>query len=197
MRLEATPSDDRLWHLILAISNKVEVLAMLERPDEAVELHKDLVRRYGEDVPKAFADAAARNEHDEAATAHYLEMARELKVAVSGGSDYHADEGHGPGGPGSVALPRDEFDRRRRRVISTRRLVLEPSPVLELHPRKPAFSLHRFHLAHHFFRAATPPPPANYNWRTVANFSGNNPTFSVLQSIWQRGSEFFFRRIRF
>jgi predicted metal-dependent phosphoesterase TrpH len=53
------------------------------------------------------------SEHDAAATARYLAMARELKVAVSGGSDYHADEGHGPGGPGSVSLPRDEFDRLR------------------------------------------------------------------------------------
>jgi hypothetical protein len=29
---------------------------------------------------------------------------------VSGGSDYHADEAHGSGGPGSVSLPRDAYD---------------------------------------------------------------------------------------
>ncbi len=35
-----------------------------------------------------------------------------LGLAVSGGSDFHGDdESHGPGGPGSVALPRDRFDR--------------------------------------------------------------------------------------
>ena len=66
-QLEENPSAEREWQLILAVSNKVEVLAMLDRTDEAVELHKDLVGRFGEAVPKAFADAAARNEHDEAA----------------------------------------------------------------------------------------------------------------------------------
>jgi hypothetical protein len=30
---------------------------------------------------------------------------------VSGGSDYHADQSHGSPHPGSVSLPRDEFDR--------------------------------------------------------------------------------------
>jgi predicted metal-dependent phosphoesterase TrpH len=52
-------------------------------------------------------------EHDEAATTRYLALARQLNLAVSGGSDYHADESHGPGGPGSISLPRDEFDRLR------------------------------------------------------------------------------------
>ena len=66
-RLEETLSPERHWHLILAVSNKVEVLAMMDRTDDAVELHKDLVGRFGSEVPKAFADAAARNEHDEAA----------------------------------------------------------------------------------------------------------------------------------
>jgi tetratricopeptide (TPR) repeat protein len=66
-RLEATLSPERHWHLILATSNKVEVLAMMDRTDDAVELHKDLVGRFGDEVPKAFAEAAARNEHDEAA----------------------------------------------------------------------------------------------------------------------------------
>jgi tetratricopeptide (TPR) repeat protein len=66
-RLAATLSPERHWHLILATSNKVEVLAMMDRTDDAVELHKDLVGRFGDEVPKAFAEAAARNEHDEAA----------------------------------------------------------------------------------------------------------------------------------
>lgn len=66
-RLEGTLSPERHWHLILAVSNKVEVLAMMERTEDAVELHKTLVGRFGDEVPKAFADAAARNEHDEAA----------------------------------------------------------------------------------------------------------------------------------
>ena len=43
-------------------------------------------------------------------TAHYLELADRLGLKVSGGSDFHGDDSHGPGGPGSVALPRQRFD---------------------------------------------------------------------------------------
>jgi predicted metal-dependent phosphoesterase TrpH len=50
------------------------------------------------------------SDHDEDATARYLAMAEHLGLAVSGGSDFHGDESHGPGGPGSVALPRQRFD---------------------------------------------------------------------------------------
>ena len=49
--------------------------------------------------------------HDGPATERYLALARRLGLAVSGGSDYHADESHGAVGPGSAALPRHEFDK--------------------------------------------------------------------------------------
>jgi predicted metal-dependent phosphoesterase TrpH len=49
--------------------------------------------------------------HDEAATEHYRGIAARYGVAVTGGSDYHADQSHGSPHPGSVALPRDEFER--------------------------------------------------------------------------------------
>jgi tetratricopeptide (TPR) repeat protein len=55
--------------LILAISNKVELLSMMGRSDDAVALHTELVQRFGERVPQAFGEAAARNEHDEGAAA--------------------------------------------------------------------------------------------------------------------------------
>lgn len=48
-------------------------------------------------------------DHDEAATRHYLTMARQLGLAVSGGSDYHGDPAHGIADPGSVSLPAQEF----------------------------------------------------------------------------------------
>jgi predicted metal-dependent phosphoesterase TrpH len=54
---------------------------------------------------------AYHSDHDVAATVRYLGLADRLGLAVSGGSDFHGDESHGPGGPGSVALPRDCFDR--------------------------------------------------------------------------------------
>jgi predicted metal-dependent phosphoesterase TrpH len=53
---------------------------------------------------------AYHSDHDRAATDHYLEMANRLATAVSGGSDYHGDPAHGPGGPGSVSLPRERFE---------------------------------------------------------------------------------------
>ncbi len=64
----------------------------------------------------AFAQAgldaveAYHTEHDPAITAHYLGLAARLGLAVSGGSDYHADQSHGAAGPGSVSLPREAFD---------------------------------------------------------------------------------------
>lgn len=48
--------------------------------------------------------------HDPSATGRYLAMASSLQLAVSGGSDYHADESHGSGKPGSVSLPQESFE---------------------------------------------------------------------------------------
>jgi hypothetical protein len=53
---------------------------------------------------------AYHSDHDRAATLHYLAMADRLSTAVSGGSDYHGDPARGPGGPGSVSLPRERFE---------------------------------------------------------------------------------------
>jgi 3',5'-nucleoside bisphosphate phosphatase len=61
---------------------------------------------------------AYHSDHDERATRHYLAMAADLKLAVSGGSDYHADDAHGGGGPGSVSLPREEYERLKSRKRS-------------------------------------------------------------------------------
>jgi predicted metal-dependent phosphoesterase TrpH len=65
------------------------------------------------DLVAAGLDAieAYHTDHDEAATAHYRAIARRHNLAVSGGSDYHADESHGALRPGSVSLPREEYDR--------------------------------------------------------------------------------------
>jgi predicted metal-dependent phosphoesterase TrpH len=50
------------------------------------------------------------SDHNEATTAHYLQMARALNLGVSGGSDYHADDAHGGGGPGKTWLPRKYYE---------------------------------------------------------------------------------------
>jgi 3',5'-nucleoside bisphosphate phosphatase len=54
---------------------------------------------------------AYHTNHDAAATARYCAMAERLGLAVSGGSDYHADESHGAPHPGSVSLPREAYER--------------------------------------------------------------------------------------
>jgi predicted metal-dependent phosphoesterase TrpH len=50
-------------------------------------------------------------DHDAAATKRYRAMADRLKLGVSGGSDFHGDEAHGSASPGTVSLPREDFDR--------------------------------------------------------------------------------------
>ena len=52
-------------------------------------------------------------DHDGADTAHYLAIARDMGLGVTGGSDYHADSAHGGGGPGSVSLPAPYFEQLR------------------------------------------------------------------------------------
>ncbi|HUR33986.1 MAG TPA: PHP domain-containing protein [Vicinamibacterales bacterium] len=77
--------------------------------------HPVLVRR-DEWIP-AFAAAgldaleAFHADHDAADTARYLALAADCNLLVTGGSDYHADDEHGGGGPGSVVLPQAYFDR--------------------------------------------------------------------------------------
>jgi hypothetical protein len=66
---------------------------------------------------------AYHSDHDERDTDRYLAFARDLGLLVTGGSDYHADEEHGGGGPGSVSLPAEHFERllsRARRGASPR-----------------------------------------------------------------------------
>lgn len=50
------------------------------------------------------------SDHDELTTAHYLGIAKTLRLGVSGGSDYHADDAHGGGGPGKVSLPQKHYE---------------------------------------------------------------------------------------
>jgi predicted metal-dependent phosphoesterase TrpH len=59
---------------------------------------------------------AYHTDHDAAATRRYRALADRLKLAVSGGSDFHGDESHGAPSPGTVALPREDFDRLAARV---------------------------------------------------------------------------------
>jgi predicted metal-dependent phosphoesterase TrpH len=77
--------------------------------------HPGLLRR-DEWLPRlaeAGLDAieAYHTDHDAYTTARYVDLADRLAVAVSGGSDYHADRSHGGTSIGSVSLPREAYDR--------------------------------------------------------------------------------------
>ena len=50
-------------------------------------------------------------DHDKAATRRYRALAERLGLAVSGGSDFHGDESHGSPSPGTVSLPREDYER--------------------------------------------------------------------------------------
>ena len=52
---------------------------------------------------------AYHSDHDSAATAHYLALAAQYGLAVSGGSDYHGEVGHRRNGLGIVGLPDEHY----------------------------------------------------------------------------------------
>jgi predicted metal-dependent phosphoesterase TrpH len=59
------------------------------------------------------ADAieAYHSDHDAETTARYVALAGQLGIAVSGGSDYHADQSHGGVMLGGTELPAEEYER--------------------------------------------------------------------------------------
>jgi 3',5'-nucleoside bisphosphate phosphatase len=71
--------------------------------------HDEWLPQFAADGVDAFE--AYHANHDAGQTARYLAMAARHRVLVSGGSDFHGDDSHGSGGPGSVSLPRDAYDR--------------------------------------------------------------------------------------
>jgi predicted metal-dependent phosphoesterase TrpH len=60
---------------------------------------------------------AYHSEHDTLATATYIAIAKRMKLAISGGSDYHADDSHGAVALGAISLPREHFDELVRRTL--------------------------------------------------------------------------------
>ena len=81
-------------------------LASLAHP--VLMKHDEWLPRYaqsGLDALEVF-----HSDHDELTTSHYLGIAKTLRLGVSGGSDYHADDAHGGGGPGKVSLPQKYYE---------------------------------------------------------------------------------------
>lgn len=93
-----------------------DVVARIHEAGGIASLAHPVLLKHDEWIPD-FAAAGLdalevyHTDHDEAATAHYLAMANTLGLAISGGSDYHADDAHGGGTPGKVALPRSDYER--------------------------------------------------------------------------------------
>ncbi|MGC4086116.1 MAG: hypothetical protein QM736_29340 [Vicinamibacterales bacterium] len=109
-RAGATPAD------VIGIIHDAGGLASLAHP---------VLVKHDEWIP-ALADAgldaleAFHSDHAPEDTARYLAMAGALHLLVTGGSDYHGDTEHGGGGPGSVSLPVDYWERlvaRRHRAV--------------------------------------------------------------------------------
>jgi predicted metal-dependent phosphoesterase TrpH len=92
-----------------------EVIAHIHTANGIASLAHPALVRHDDWIPSFAAvglDAieAYHSEHDADATARYLAMAAQLGLAVSGGSDFHADGAHGAAAPGCVTLPADRFD---------------------------------------------------------------------------------------
>jgi predicted metal-dependent phosphoesterase TrpH len=93
-----------------------DVVARIHDSGGIASLAHPALVRHDEWVPDFVAaglDAleAYHSDHDRAATSRYITMADRLGIAVTGGSDYHADEVHGSKNPGSVSLPRAAYEK--------------------------------------------------------------------------------------
>jgi predicted metal-dependent phosphoesterase TrpH len=77
--------------------------------------HPGLLKR--DDLIPPMVDAglsaleAYHSDHDPGMTRRYLDLAARYDLAVSGGSDYHGEEGHRRGMLGRVSLPAAHFER--------------------------------------------------------------------------------------
>jgi predicted metal-dependent phosphoesterase TrpH len=93
-----------------------DVFDQIHKAGGLVSLAHPLLSKVDDRIPgyvEAGLDALEvyHSDHDAEATARYLALARSLGVLVTGGSDFHADEEHGGGGPGSVTLPEADYER--------------------------------------------------------------------------------------
>lgn len=97
---------------VVAIIHEAGGVASLAHP--ALLGHDDWIAGFaaaGLDALEAFY-----SDHAPDAVAHYRDLAAQLGLALSGGSDYHGHVGHGPQSPGDAVLPEEEFVRLKARV---------------------------------------------------------------------------------
>lgn len=102
-------------------SRPEEIIALIHDAGGIASLaHPGLTRR--DDLLPALAAAgldaleARHADHDPGMEAHYRARARDLGLAISGGSDFHGDSGHRAAVLGRVTLPAEDFAALRRRA---------------------------------------------------------------------------------
>jgi hypothetical protein len=110
-------------------ASPAEVIARIHEADGIASLaHPVLIGRdeWIAEFAAAGLDAleAYHSDHDAIATNRYLLTAERLGLAISGGSDYHGDEAHGPVAPGAVTLPPERFEALKR--LATSRATASP-----------------------------------------------------------------------
>lgn len=92
-----------------------EVFERIHAADGLASLAHPVLMKRDEWLPR-FAQSGLdalevyHSDHDDFTTSHYLGIAKTLRLGVSGGSDYHADDAHGGGGPGRVSLPQKHYE---------------------------------------------------------------------------------------
>jgi predicted metal-dependent phosphoesterase TrpH len=96
-------------------ASPADVIARIHEAGGLASLAHPVLLRTDEAIPGLVASGldaleAYHSKHDALATKHYLALATDLGVAVSGGSDYHGHETYGPSRLGSVALPRAAYE---------------------------------------------------------------------------------------
>ena len=91
-----------------------DAIDTLRRAGAVVSLAHPALTRIDELIPSLPSSGlgaleARHSDHDAADEQHYRDLARELGLAVSGGSDFHGDEGHRKCALGAVTLPETDF----------------------------------------------------------------------------------------
>jgi predicted metal-dependent phosphoesterase TrpH len=93
-----------------------DVIAIIGRSGGIASLAHPGVLKRDELIPDMIAAGlsaveAFHSDHDRATTERYLAFAREHRLLVSGGSDYHGDKERRRAAFGNVGLPHDHFER--------------------------------------------------------------------------------------
>lgn len=91
-----------------------DAIATLRQAGAVVSLAHPALTRIDDIIPSLVSSGlgaleARHSDHDAADERHYRELAKSLGLGVSGGSDFHGDDGHRKCALGAVTLPDEDF----------------------------------------------------------------------------------------